>query len=982
MNAAGTSRAFSVAAVLVALTVLAPGGHAQTSAAAIAVRSASHADFGRLVIDTSNKFSFTLDQDGDHLVVRLSGEVTLAPAPALPRNVVSMKIDGAVLDLVLRHGTKVRSWRLEGRVVLDVMDDASLTRPATPAAETPPPVTPKADPRLRPRPPLSMASSPELGGRSRMAEAAPAQIQAVPLPMLSLPAPLAVPLPSAVMEATQQLPPGRDVLPENATPGGLRARRTRLPKEMDGTAFLVPFSAATGAAAFLSGDSAYVVFDERRAVDLGALKDDPVFGAVSARLLPNGTVVRVPLRAGVSIALTPLQQGWRMAALTLLPKPEPIVASEVDGRMNLAADQPGDVVAMADPDTGATLLVGTLHRAGQGVMFNRRTTEFILHPTLQGVVVEPLSDAIALKQIPTGFSLSGNKTGLALSPPSSTTDALMDAAHLTRQFSFSGMPKDALLRLSIKQIEDAAATPTLARGPKHHAAAETLLAMGLSAEAESLLRMAAEQDPKEAASPDTKALTAVAALLAGRPEEAGGLMDPRLNGTDEIALWRAVRQAMQDESSPQAAAVFAATAPLVFQYPATIRDRILPLMVETMIQGGEIGPAARLLRQQPDDPRLGYARALLQLAEGNGDKALAAFEAVASGHDQFDRARAAIRAVELRLAMGRFDKTQAADALDKLLYAWRGDSRELALRQRVAELRSQTGAWREALTILRQAEADFPEQAGPVHERLKDAFAGMVRDHGAQQMPPIDFVATVEENTDLMPNSGEDEVVGQSLLDRLIVLDLPARAKPLLAKLMKQAKSPSAKARFGGSLAMLAARDGDDAGAVAILDASQGADLPPELTEQRLILRAKSVANQGDTAGAAAMLAPARTVTAMELRAQILETAQDWPKAEQAWSDVAAATVSNSGMLDEPQTRTVLRLATAIARAGEAARLTALREMYGPRIGAGPLGDMFRLLTAEPISTPADIVRSQREMSLAASVPAGLKALAPGPVAR
>ena len=144
----------------------------------------------------------------------------------------------------------------------------------------------------------------------------------------------------------------------------------------------------------------------------------------------------------------------------------------------------------------------------------------------------------------------------------------MDAAHLTRRLNFSSMPKEALLRLAVKQLDDAAAAPPLARGPKHHAAAETLLALGLSVEAESLLHMAADQDPKEAASPDTKALTAIAALLAGRPEEVGGLMDPKLDGTDEIALWRAVRLAMQDEGSPEAAAVFAATAPLVFQYPA------------------------------------------------------------------------------------------------------------------------------------------------------------------------------------------------------------------------------------------------------------------------------------------------------------------------------------------------------------------------------------------------------------------------------
>jgi hypothetical protein len=191
-----------------------------------------------------------------------------------------------------------------------------------------------------------------------------------------------------------------------------------------------------------------------------------------------------------------------------------------------------------------------------------------------------------------------------------------------------------------------------------------------------------------------------------------------------------------------------------------------------------------------------------------------------------------------------------------------------------------------------------------------------------------------------------------------------------------------AKARFGASLATLTAREGDDAGALAALDASEASDLPADLGEQRLLLRAGSPLCAIDPAGAAAMLASTRTARATEARAQILETASDWAGAEQAWSDCVAMTLPDSGMLDEPQTRTMLRLATAAARAGHDARLGELRDAYGPRIGAGPLGDMFRLLTAEPIRTSEDIERSQREMSLAASLPADLKALQAGGSAR
>ena len=139
----------------------------------------------------------------------------------------------------------------------------------------------------------------------------------------------------------------------------------------------------------------------------------------------------------------------------------------------------------------------------------RHSSEFILRPTSQGVVVEALSDTIALKPTPAGFSLSGPAAGLALSPPTSATAELIDAAHLTRRLNFSTMPADALRRLAIAQFDDAANSPPLNRGPKHRAAAETFLALGLSAEAESLLRMASDQDPKEAASADTEALSAV-----------------------------------------------------------------------------------------------------------------------------------------------------------------------------------------------------------------------------------------------------------------------------------------------------------------------------------------------------------------------------------------------------------------------------------------------------------------------------------------
>ncbi len=296
MIAARTSRARGGAIVLAVLATWAPCGtpwvYAQTPAATIAVRSGNHADFGRVVIDTNGKAPFSLDQDGDHLIVRLTGEAAFGPSPALPRNVVAMKTDGPALDVMLRHGAKCtlladgrpdragcagRRLRTAGcrNAAGSVIDHYAIGRDAGHGG---------ADERDAGRHSADTQAggaaattacrwrvSPELGGRTAVREPLPVQAQPLAPPQAaSKPAP---PSQAAiVVETTQQLPPGRDVLPENNLPIGLRARRTRLPKEMDGTAFLVPFDASTGAAAFRSGDSTYVVFDERRPVDMAGFE--------------------------------------------------------------------------------------------------------------------------------------------------------------------------------------------------------------------------------------------------------------------------------------------------------------------------------------------------------------------------------------------------------------------------------------------------------------------------------------------------------------------------------------------------------------------------------------------------------------------------------------------------------------------------------------------------------------------------------------
>ena len=222
--------------------------------------------------------------------------------------------------------------------------------------------------------------------------------------------------------------------------------------------------------------------------------------------------------------------------------------------------------------------------------------------------------------------------------------------------------------------------------------------------------------------------------------------------------------------------MFAATLPLLLAYPPEMRDRLLPLVAETLVAGGEIATAAALLDARKDDAALDLARAMLQEAKGDSAGALAGYDRLAQSRDRSLHARAADRAVELRLATGAIDAKQAADRLEGLLYAWRGDRPERALRERLAELKARTGAWRSALALLRDSETLFPDDKAAIHGELTDMFAALLRDDTADSLAPLELVSVVEENADLLPAGPDGDALQAKLADRLVALDLPKRA--------------------------------------------------------------------------------------------------------------------------------------------------------------------------------------------------------------
>jgi hypothetical protein len=452
----------------------------------------------------------------------------------------------------------------------------------------------------------------------------------------------------------------------------------------------IPAPQGVGAALLRRDARWLLVLDQPVPFDSAPLRALPAFAEAEHSAGPRATVLRLPAAALAAPRLTRVAAGWRLepdagnAPLrSILPERE----AGPPPRLVLRAARPGEAVAVLDPETGGTLLVGTVTEGGEATPIGRRAAAAEILPTRLGTAILPRADTIVLRALPDRFVVDAGLSGLALG--ADLAPGAAEAAAMSRHFDLPPEPVEGLWARERNATLAVAAAPPLGRAAPRLRAAEALLALGLGQEAQAMAALAMRDDPRAANDPRARSLHAAGALVAGRLPEAEALA-AEAPDTDEAVLWRALRAAARGESA--AAAMLAAKLPLLQAYPEPLRARLLPLAAEALAGGGEGTAARRLLAMRPEnDTSLALARARLLESDGDVDGALAAYDAIARDRDRRARAIALRRAAELRLSAARLDAAGAAAALEATFAAWRGDTIESDARLRAAELRMAAG---------------------------------------------------------------------------------------------------------------------------------------------------------------------------------------------------------------------------------------------------------------------------------------------------
>ncbi|TLU73125.1 hypothetical protein [Lichenicoccus roseus] len=905
----------ALAAIVVLLAIGASGRTCLASTRRAQVSVSEQDDGSVLTVRLRSVGAFSLIQQDGHVVLRAMGETLVQPAVDKTRSMSRITVTGGLLRFDIGKSNRVVVSHAGEELLLKVVPEAGPVPLAT------------DNTAMLPGLPVPLVAIVE-GER-------PAGPPPSPQPGVA-----SSPDQSSRVSPTEQLP----------TAGSAFLRATLV----DGASFglgggpglLLPFEKGVGAAAFASGSDTVVVFDAARILDLSQVSREKLATGASIGLLPEATLLTLPDRDASQLLLQRVPAGWLLQTAPADRKTVPIEPVLYDKNLRLPVSSPGRVVIVPDPHTGDNLLVGTVRSGAEAFEHARRGHAYTIDATTLGVVISPLSDRIEMRPTRSAFLVSGlDPPALALPPGGEDVQLLPDATG-ARILLLRRGTRETLYRRLKQAVAAAAAAPAGSRFKQRLVAAEAALSLGDAAEAFTLAQVGVADDARQACARLTRIVRLAASVLDRQPEEDDCPSDPGYTDSPEVAVWHGISLARADPARADAARLLAANMALLQSYPQPLLSVLLPVVAESLVGGGN-DPEAALVEKLPDGASVAYAKAILAVRRGHDRDAATALKKLTSDLDLRIADLATEKLVALRLHDGDITAAKAADILDSHLLDARIAGQELPTRLDLADLRVQAQQWGEALVLLRETAALFPEQqdairvrAGEVLRQLAAAPAGTGSDNAFKE------AAMIEANMDLVPKGPDGERLAQYLVDRLGELDLPAQAVPLVRTLMSAAKPGLEKAKLGAKLASLDLQRDDLSGLRQALQDSDGADLPLDVVEQRRMLLARGLAADDRVDEALAEVKDLTSAAALDLAAELLMKQGKWRDAAAKLSKLSDLSISATGPLSHEQQDLLLRLASAASRAGDVLRQAQVRNAVQGRLTDPDTVALFQLLTA------------------------------------
>ncbi|MBI1244112.1 MAG: hypothetical protein GC202_03825 [Alphaproteobacteria bacterium] len=958
-------------------------------AQSVAVRFGNNQGFDRAVINWPEDVDYQVEQNGRDVKVTFGSPVNFNTAQftnGLRNSVSNVRTDRAgertTLDFKLADKVGLRHFRAGPRLVLDFVRDGSIAsgQPTTQQVQLPTAAQAQQ---------AQQAAAQQAEQAARPAGGAPGQ-QGAPPPSTALGPGGRPPTPDfqALSQRAQALGLG-----QAAGGNALSPLRGPVPVELiredNFQSLRFGFTEPVGAAVFRRGQNLWIAFDRPVDIDLAPLRN----GAQVRDLLGDveivesqGTVLRMAPRAGANSFVRRDGTAW-VVEIGRLPrkpdKPLEVVVRNPDtpADARVAIELPGaqTVLRLRDPEIGDELAIVPTAVAGIGLADTRRYEQFQILASVQGAVVRPDDDGVAVRPLGTSVEISSTR-GLFVTAPTAAgmpgappmrQGTLLDIANWQR----GGPAKYNEDRPALERMV-AAARPGDARNAARLDLARFYFAHGLFAETNAMMRLIGEERPQTLDGPQNRAMRGVAELYAGNLDEAARWLNhSSLDQEGEAAMWRGALAMAQND--PQAALLqFDRAADNSEHFPPNFANRIGLAIAGARLYGKELDAAQRavdkVLANSPsrgDKARADYLRGRIALDRGDERAALAAWSTLDLGTVTRARVQAELARIEVESNKGDMTPPETVAALERLRFAWRGDELEFDIQRRLGRAQLAAGDFRTGVQTLRDAAKRFPQarDRGELEGDVKREFRRLFLEGTADKLSPVAAIGLFEDYRDLVPNGPEGDEMVRKLAERLVSVDLLDRAGDLLDYQMRNRLQGTPRAEVGTRLAAIRLLDRKQQAALDALDASDVPGMPDEMRRERTRLAARALADMGRAPEALGRLEGDNGPDADLLRAEIALRTRSWGPAAQALERLVGNPPPANQPIEDNRARQVLHLAVALALGGDDAGTMRLRNRFGPTMAKSPYAEVFRVLTAEKAGATPDI----------ASIAARVSSLAP-----
>lgn len=722
----------------------------------------------------------------------------------------------------------------------------------------------------------------------------------------------------------------------------------------------------TASAVFERGGILWVVLETRVPIDHANYETIDRFLKERIRSLEvdayeSATIMRYAIKAGQSIGVERSGLDWIISLKDTATAPKnPLTpmkqeTDDDDSRIFVSAEDVGTRIELIDPVVGDNLTIVPLRSSSRGLPVRHNYANFILPITAQGLVVQRISDQLAVYRYRNGIAIGKMDSSLSSLPAGAGEGG--DEVH-DPLVDFKSWRKGELTdfrELEAVLLGRMAAANTDRRNNARWTLARFYLAHNRAADASGILEQMLDDDSQLSGQPRYRATRGIAYAKLGHYDPAlfdFGMRELKMD--QDIALWRSYIYQIQGLNE-EAAAEYEIGSDAIGRYDALDRGNFILSAARANYDLGRIEKAEHELDQLAGH-RLTLSqmreevlmRAEIGLSRGEGETAMTLLNDLAKSRDRSISSRARYVRLKYEIDVGAITPTDAVDEMERLRYVWRGDNFEMNLLQTLGKIYISDKKYGDGLDAMRQIVSYFSktELAKDTSNAMTEIFRDLFLNCKADGMPPFDALDLYYEYKELTPYGAEGDRLIRRMADRLVAVELFEPAIEFLDyQIRDRIKIGVARAQIASNLAKVYMLDNRPVDAIQILRATRVSNMPPEIEVARNLIEARALYEEERFEEAEVLIVPIQSMESDLILADIYWQTGDWDRVIKINSKILGDGWRTKDELDANRRFLLLRLAIAFTNNRDQSSLAFLRGRYLEQMLDGEFATSFDLLT-------------------------------------